>query len=237
MFNNNNDNPIKWKGRTYNEIVSIFKRNKNKNVSTQNTFLPNPCKIYRRELPIITYSFSDLQTNSGNDSTTLQQIETPGSTIRYLSTLGDYCDNSPPLSNSWAIQKPYSSPIDTTLKECDTNNTIINSIRRVRSCGMNPEKPTFVSTSKISTKYYTNECQYLKSTFNDNCTIYNPNNQQFSQQGAVSYSNYVLRKNFDINRANNQITSATYNVPLLYAESIKNAIGDTGSLCSNFIDY
>jgi hypothetical protein len=218
---------VSWKGRTYNEIVSTIKRNKNKNASSQNTFLPNPCKIYRRELPI---PFSVDNINSGSERTSLKLGDFPGSTTRVLSILGDYCNT--PSYNNLIIQKPYDAPTDTTLKGEIDDTTIINSIRRVRSSGMNNEKPVFISNVKIGTRYYINQPQFMKSTV-DNCNIYNPNNGQFSQQGAVSYSNYILRKNFDINRANNEITSATYSLPLLYAETIKNAVGDTGTLCSN----
>jgi hypothetical protein len=97
---------------------------------------------------------------------------------------------------------------------------------------MNRETPQFVSSTKMKGGYYANNAQYLRGTIGKECVIYNPNNQQFAQQGAVSYSNYILRKNYDINSANNAITSATYAVPLLYAESIKMAVGDTGTLCA-----
>ena len=99
---------------------------------------------------------------------------------------------------------------------------------------MNNEKPIFISDSKIATKYYTNDLQYLNAVIND-CNIYKPNNAQFSQQGAVSYSNYILRKTNDINRINNKITCATYKLPLSYCETVKNVIGDTGTLCAKKI--
>jgi hypothetical protein len=219
MFNIN-DKPIKWKGQTYNQIISTIKRNNNSNLSAQNTFLPNPCKIYRREL---TTPFS----NSGNERTSLKINE----------ILHGTSQTSTNTCNNLIIQTEYLAPSDTTLKGDITNSTVNNSIRRVRSSGMNNEKPVFISNTKIGTKYYTNETQYLKSISTDKCTIYNPNNTQFSQQGAVSNSNYILRKSFDINRTNNDITTATYLLPLSYAETIKNNIGDTGTLCSKNIPH
>lgn len=220
-MSNINENSIKWKGRTYNEIVSIIKSNKNQNQSTQNIFLPNPCKIYRRELPITTFLFNEINANSGNERTSLKIDENPSYTIK---NTNNYCDNN------IIIQKEYNVYPNIMLKDNITDTTIINSIRRIRSSGMNIEKPIFVSNTKIATKYYTNKCQYLNSTINND--IYNPNNPQFSQQGAVSNSNYILRKTFDTNRNNNKITSATYRLPLLYAETIKNNIGDTNSICA-----
>jgi hypothetical protein len=208
-----NENSIKWKGRTYNEIVSTIKQNKNKNESTRNTFLPNPCKIYRHELPT---PFSNVS-NSGNERTSLHIDNKPGYTNRVL------IDNNIIDCNNIIIQKPINDPDKTPLND---DVIIGNSIKRVRSSGMNPEKPVFISNTKIGTKYYTNKQQYIDSTINNKCIIYNPNNQQFSQQGAVSYSNYILRKSYDVNRINNEITSATYMLPLAYAQTIKQNIGN-----------
>jgi hypothetical protein len=220
MFNIN-DSPIKWKGRTYNEIISAIKKNANENASMQNTLLPNPNKIYRRTL----LPFNRSSTTCGNERTSVKLGEYPGSTIRTL---------VPGTDTDIFIQKEYNvvPPFDTTIKGCVDDSAITKSLRLVRSAGMNSETPQFVSSSKMKGGYYANNAQYLMSTAGKECTIYNPNNAQFAQQGAVSYSNYILRKTYDINSANNAITSATYSVPLLYAESIKMAVGDTGTLCA-----
>jgi hypothetical protein len=233
MNNCRNNNQIKWKGHTYNEIISIIKRNKNKNISTQNIFLANPSKIYRRELPIASIIEN---INSGeNERTSLKINEKPGgSTKSLINNTGTYCNS--PLYNNLIIQKEYDAfSINHSILHDDLIHTnIINTIKKIRSSGMNTEKPTFISNSKIGTKYYTDKSQHINS-INHKHNIYNPNNEQFSQQGGVSYSNYILRKKFDINRINNEITCATYNLPLCYAETIKNTIGDTGSLCVKII--
>jgi hypothetical protein len=222
MFNIN-DSPIKWKGRTYNEIVSAIKKNTNENASAQNTLLPNPCKIYRRTLP--TFNASNI--TCGNERTSVNLGEYPGFT-NHSYTVPD---------TALFIQKEYNVPLpyDTTdggSEICVVDSAITKSLRLVRSAGMNRETPRFVSSSKMKGGYYANNAQYLQGTIGKECVIYNPNNQQFAQQGGVSYSNYILRKNYDINSANNSITSATYSVPLLYAQSIKMAVGDTGTLCA-----
>lgn len=222
MFNQY-DNLIKWKGKTYNEIIPIIKCNNNNNLSLQNTFLPNPCKIYRYELP----NFDNINVN--NERISSKIYDSPGSTTRYSNILDNYCNT--PLYNNLIIQKDYNvySSNNIPIKNNITNSIIHNSIRRLRSSGMNNEKPLFISNTQISTNYYNNQCQYLNNTL-QNCNIYNPNNIQFSQQGAVSCSNYILRKNFDTNYYNNKITSSIYKLPILYADNIKNNIGDTNTI-------
>jgi hypothetical protein len=209
---------IKWKGLTYNEIIPTFRRNRNANQSTNNTFLPNPCNIYRRELPNTPFSVFGNQREIK-----ISDLEQPGFSNRTSIIVDNSCGQ---------IQQPYESnePDVKPLKECVS---VTNSLRRVRSSGMNPEKPIFISDTQIGTTYYTYGNQYLNSTFDTReCLINAPNNPQFSCQGAVSYSNYIVRKQYETNTDNNAITAATYKLQILYAESVKNAVGDTGSLCA-----
>lgn len=221
--------PIKWKGRTYNEIIAIIKRNKNENLSIQNAFLPNPCKIYRYNLP-----FNEIPPNAGpnvgHERTSMRiPSESPGFTNHY------YADDS--NCNPTFLQVPYnpSSNAQSNAETLKGKCNIVDTIRRIRSAGMNREKPVFVSNTKMENPYSINNKQHLDATVNRGCATYKPNNAQFSQQGGVSYSNYILRKSFDINRANNAITSATYSLPISYAETIKMAVGDTGSINSKCI--
>jgi hypothetical protein len=212
---------IKWKGRTYNEIIAVIKRNKNENLSLNNAFLPNPCKIYRYNLPfneMLPSGYTNAGLNAGQERTSTRiPSETPGFTNYYAT-------NDPSNCAGLYVQVPYNVPNNTTT-EVEPLNDVINTIRRVRSSGMNKEKPQFVSNTKMVNPYSINNKQYLSATVNQECAIYKPNNGQFSQQGG----NYILRKSFDINRANNAITCATYSLPLSYAETIKMAVGDTGS--------
>jgi hypothetical protein len=213
MFNGPT-NIIQWKGRTYNEIVPSIRRNTNTNASTQNTFLPNPCKIYRREIP---FNVGETYGGTGRNPVTIIELEQPGYRNYHIgdtTTTTTICDAN------------VQTELPLTQKEC-----VANVLRKVRSAGMNPERPVFVSNTAITTKYYTSGCQYLKAK-DAKCDIDVPNNGQFNCQGATTYSNYILRKQYDTNLANWAITAATFKTPILYAESIKSAIGDTTSLCA-----
>ena len=203
---------IKWKGLTYNEIIPTFRRNRNSNASTNNIFLPNPCTIYRRELTPPFSGFTDGCT-IGRSNIKISELEQPGFSNRTSVTGGDSCD----------IKVP--TPLKRVCNE--------NSLRRIRSAGMNPERQLFISDTKIGTTYYTNCSQYLKSSVDSQCQKTAYSNAQFSCQGAVSYSNYIVRKQYDTNRDNNAITAATYKSPILYAQTLKGVVGDTGSLCAN----
>lgn len=209
---------ISWKGKTYNEITAILQKNKNQNESVENTFLPNPCKIYRRSFNLPSNDESSGTANSGNERILQSTFDIPAASFRTI--------NTQTQCNNIILQKAYNP---TVLQ----NDTIISdSIRRVRSAGMNNEKPVFVSNSKITSPYFNSNIQYLDATVVKDC-IFNPNNPQFSQQGAVSYGAYILRKNNDICRINNALTERAFDAPLLYAENIKYIIGDTPALCNN----
>lgn len=203
---------ISWKGITYNEVIATLRRNTNTNQSMENTYLPNPNRIYRNEITV-------LNTNNTTSHNTVPSY--PSGTIK---TTVSNCN--PFIQKGLAISSPMAQ------KGC-VDNTQNNAFRRVRSAGMNCEKPVFVSNTKIKTGYYDSRTQYLKSTIDAECNHINLNNVQFAQQGAVSNSNYILRKRFNTNQDNGLITRKVFDTPLLYAETIKNAIGDTGYLCSN----
>ena len=207
MFNGAT-NIVQWKGRTFNEIVPSIRRNQNSNASAQNTFAANPCKIYRREMP-------GGGGCSGRNPVTIMGLEQPAYRNHHVGWGDDDADN-----------------VQTEIPLTQKGNYVANALRKVRSAGMNPERPAFVSNTEVATKYYTSSYQFLKAKdakCDVNTTV---NNGQFGCQGAVSYSNYIARKQYDTNLANWAITAATFGTPFLYAESIKTAIGDTASVCA-----
>jgi len=166
-------NIIKWKGKTFNELSLIIKKNSNTNESLPNTLLPNPVILPRSELPV--------------DSCT-----------NYIIKEVEYTD--------------YTTPSV--------------AIKRIRSAGMNTEKTKFIDNTKLARPYYSSTPQYINGTIHKDCNIIKLNNPQFSQQGGVSYSNYVLRKHFDTIETSNILTGDTFTVPYIYAETIKYAHGD-----------
>ena len=126
---------IQWKGRTFNEIVSV----KKKNVPTStNIFKANPLKLYRREV----------NTDKCNEkiSASVFMMETPGATI--VNSQASNCNGSQQIVdfhyNENKCERPCSVPGLPFSKSDDA-------LRRVRSSGMN------------NRKFYSSTKQYLES--------------------------------------------------------------------------
>lgn len=201
IFEYNHQPIISWKGKTFNQITSSIKKNSG-NVNTtnkHNLFLPNPLKIHRRE--IANYKNNNICLK--HSSIKIDEFDRPGGSI--INTTFNSSNNNG-LENI----------IDNILpnNKCEEPGTCMaflspseNAKRRVRSAGMINQKYDL----KNRAKYYTDTNQYLTSrniTYHQNqfrygisdpsyCVIYNPNNKQFAQQGAVTSSSLTTRVKYD----------------------------------------
>lgn len=208
IFEYNHQPIISWKGQTFNQITSVMKKNPGK-IDTKNgihnLFLPNPLKIYRREIA----NKPNDSTCSKHSSIKIDEIDRPGgSIINTISSINKNFDNK--------NYNGLANTIDNTLPNniCEDPGTCmaflspaLNAKRRVRSAGMIKQK----YDPKNRAKYYTDTNQYLTSrniTFEKNqfryptsdasyCVVYNPNNKQFAQQGAVTSSSLIARVKYD----------------------------------------
>lgn len=126
---------IQWKGRTFNEVVTVKKKNK---TTISNMFKANPLNIYRRELN------SDNCNEKINASVFM--METPGATI--VNSKATNCSGSQQVVdfhyNENKCESPCSVPGLPFSKSGDA-------LRRVRSSGMN------------NRKFYSSTKQYLES--------------------------------------------------------------------------
>lgn len=199
IFEYNHQPVISWKGRTFNQITTSIKKNKGQTgTGLHNLYLPNPLKIYRRE--IATPSLNTIC--SRRDSSTIDEINRPGGSI--VNTT--FRSNTNGLVNTIDNMLP-----NNTCEEPGTClaflSPALNAKRRCRSAGMVHQK----YNSKNLPKYFTDASQYLYSrnqTFDQNqfkypvtdpkyCTVYKPNNTQFAQQGGVTASSLIARKHYN----------------------------------------
>ena len=177
LFNSNkrtniNDTPIiSWKGQTFSQITSAIRKNTlttSTSTNNRNLFLPNPLKIYRREIASASASCNP------RVSAKIDVINQPGGSIVYgTSTTGSGSRNG--LVNTLDInlttnssQRPESCSSCTTVGVSDADNAR----RRCRSSGIIKRK--FNSSNNAST-YYTDSKQYLTSrnrTFHQNQYYY-----------------------------------------------------------------
>jgi hypothetical protein len=180
LYNSNehiniNDVPIvSWKGQTFSQITSVIRKNTltdpsmNLKKSNRNLFLPNPLKIYRREIA------SKAASCNTRVSSKIDIFDQPGGSIVYAtSSTGSGVRNG--LANTLDInlttnksQRPGSCSSCKTLGVSDADNAR----RRCRSSGN--VKRAF-NPSNNTASYYTDAKQYLTSrnkTFQQNQYYY-----------------------------------------------------------------
>lgn len=175
ILNMNEIRYFSWKGKTFNQITSVIKKNiGSNNTSKHSLFIPRPLKIYRREIASTTSTSnsSNPYTCNGRISTSIDLINMPGGSIVVNSGSG----NSKGLVNTLDInltsnkyEIPGSCQID--VKTCMSQVT--NARRRVRSSGI--IKKQFDLTKNNDTTYHTSTNQYLVSrnkTFQQNQYYY-----------------------------------------------------------------
>lgn len=160
-----NMNPIRyesWKGKTFNQIVSIIQKNKDNqtNPSNRSFFRSRPLKIQRREL--LTANDAT-HIHNPRASVSIDVIDRPNGT---LVTETERCDRGLEL-----VLDMNTTTNITNNGSCTITATCIaeNAKRRVRSSGMN--RKTFNPAKNNTQTYYSDNKQYLISrnkTFQQN---------------------------------------------------------------------
>ena len=161
-YNTNKNISFSWKGKTFNQVTSLIKKNKSVSDDTfadYSYFLPRPLKIYRRE---IVTSADD--TCSSKISTSVDLLNMPGCSI-----VNSSVSTHNGLPNNLDINLTTNKY---QLGECNTssncNNPQYNALRRVRSSGIIKKQ---FDISKNNDSYATSTNQYLISrnrTFSQN---------------------------------------------------------------------
>jgi hypothetical protein len=164
-----------WKGRTFNQITSIIKKNIGSNNSSKHSFfMPQPLKIYRREIASSTTTSTSTNpyTCNGRISTSIDLINMPGGSIIVNSDSGKTKGLINTLDINLTSNKyEKSGSCQTDVKNCMSQVT--NARRRVRSSGI--IKKQFDLTKNNDTTYHTSTNQYLVSrnkTFQQNQYYY-----------------------------------------------------------------
>jgi hypothetical protein len=228
---------ISWKGKTFNQITSSIQKNTRSTTSgIHNLFLPNPMKIYRREIATV----KTTTTCSRRASTKIDEFNRPGGSIVNTKFLND----TNGLVNNVDVKLPNNT--------CEEPGTCIaflspalNAKRRCRSAGMVHKK---YGANNLP-KYFTDNKQYLYSrnhTFDQNqfnypisdpsyCVTQNPNNVQFATQGAVTSSSLIARVRYNAI----QTSAAQMKNPLGIATSNALAYGvpENGYTVKDIIGY
>jgi hypothetical protein len=162
LFNVNHPLLVTWGGKTFTQITSLIKQNAKvdptRNISLRNIILPNPLKLYRREIA----NHFDMSSCFPRTSFQIAEIERPGGTIVYgapttypLNGLATTIDSN--LTTN-TYERPGSCSSCTVGKNAFSESG--NALRRVRSSGM--IKKQFDLTTNAP-NYYTNTAQYLKA--------------------------------------------------------------------------
>ena len=126
---------IQWKGRTFNEVVSVKKKNE---PTGSNMFKANPLKIYRREINV----------DNCNEKTNASvfMMETPGATI--VNSQASNCSGSQQVVDFHYNENKCERPCSVAGLPFSKSG---DALRRVRSSGMN------------NRKFYSSTKQYLES--------------------------------------------------------------------------
>jgi hypothetical protein len=121
---------IPWKGRTFNEIVSVKKKNTG---TTTNIFKASPLKLYRREI--------NVDNCNEKINASVSMMETPGATI--VNSQASNCSGSRQVVDFHYNENKCESPCSVAGLPFSKSG---DALRRVRSSGMNNRN--FYSSTK-----------------------------------------------------------------------------------------
>ena len=161
---------IPWKGRTFNEIVSVKKRNE---PTHPNLFKANPLKIYRREINVVNCN--------EKINASVFMMETPGATI--VNSSSSNCNGSQQVVDFNYNENKCESPCSVAGLPFSKSG---DALRRVRSSGMN------------NRKFYSSTKQYLESrslTHQQNQYFYVRQGDETAIQGSPNSSQNVYSSN------------------------------------------
>jgi hypothetical protein len=183
---------VSWKGQTFSQITSVLKKNANTTMkaSGRNLFLPNPLKIYRREIA----SQVDASRCNSRASIKIDEFTRPNG---FLVTAKSSTASGKGLVNTLDInltsnktEKPGSCTAN-----CAGLSPAENAKRRCRSSG-NIKKA--YNPANNTANYYTDSKQYLTSrnrTFQQNQYYYLRSGDSTATPGETSSINNVYAAN------------------------------------------
>jgi hypothetical protein len=164
IFNTKYPILVPWKGQSFQQITSSIKKNAKvdptMNIPIKNLMLPNPLKIYRREIA----NTFDTTSCYSRTSLKIDELNRPNGSLVY-STPVQYKTNG--LASTIDIQlttNKYERPGSCSSCSTGGNNALSlqkNALRRLRSSGM--IKRQFDVANNNTPTYYTNTAQYLKA--------------------------------------------------------------------------
>jgi hypothetical protein len=166
LLNQNSIRYNSWKGKTITQITTQIQKNNRNNavISRQNLFLPQPLKIYRREMVT---GANKIATCNSRYSASIETMDMPNG---YSITTNSRSANYPSLVH---VLEANVTQNKSQNGDCTNQNanvcTADNARRRVRSSGM--VKRTFKPQNNTDNAYFTNSNQYLVSrnrTFKQN---------------------------------------------------------------------
>ena len=179
-------NPVfPWKGKTFSQVTSYLQKNKNSNSNIANYLLPNPLKIYRREIATPTEIGC-----SQRSAASIDEVNRPGGSIVMAANIqginGIIGTVDPLIPNDTSVT---GAVCDTCNKgNCTTSSTIdtvcftdeSKARRRCRSSGMIHQK--YKTDHNNSQVYYTNTNQYLTSRNR----LFSQNQFNYLRQGVAN---------------------------------------------------
>ena len=180
---------IRWKGKTFYQITSQIKKNKNNgntSGSTHNFFLPPPNKIYRREIA------TNIDTCGSHFSSSIDLMNAPnGYIVSEVNLPNRGLVNTLDMNSS---SNRYENG------DCTDKNVCImeNARRRVRSSGMINKRKAFIPEKNNDNAYFTNSSQYLVSrnrTFKQNQYTHVRNSEPSLVDSISQYKTNVYSPN------------------------------------------
>ena len=149
-----------WKGETIEQITTSIRKNRRSGtIESRNLFIPQPLKIYRREI-----ATTNDRCNP-RTSMSIDLLNMPNGSI-----INSRASDKNGLVNTLDIQRPNNATEipGKCSAECDIKSPQFNALSRVRSSGMIKKN---YDPANNKSKYYTNANQYLNSrskTFQQN---------------------------------------------------------------------
>jgi hypothetical protein len=152
-----------WKGQTFQQISSSIKKNAKVNatvkLSVHNLMMPNPLKIYRREIA----NTFDMSSCNLRTSLRIDELDRPNGSLVYSAPVKYNTNGLASTLDINLTSNKYERP--GSCSSCTTGNNALsleqNALRRVRSSGM--IKRQFDVANNNTPTYYTNTAQYLKA--------------------------------------------------------------------------
>ena len=198
---------VSWRGKTIQQVVSRIERNAQTfyptSKGTRNYFLPNPLKIYRREITNLDPSSCDV-----GISVTIREMEIPSGTIPKWKSTTPLVNLSINENLQNKMQNPFYNVCGNDGKTPITNIQA-NALRRIRTSGV-IKKSIFGNSNqylyKRSKTYEQNQFHYKSQSASpktQTCdarnliNVYKPNNAEYAQQGGVSASSRTTRLHYD----------------------------------------